>query len=309
MRVALAVSVFVLLTGVSSAWATFPGRNGQLSFSAYSLNEESTDVIVEDYLVGIANVPRGSRRFVALGSSPSFSPDGRRLAYVKDDYEQGIWVTRPDCEWPRHKSSPSTCSRLRHLTRGDDYSPAWSPNGKRIAFTRRNSSIYTVRASGGGLHFLARGNTPDWSSKGALAFTGPHGVLQVRRPGGQRRTLRVAGVDPSWAPGGNRLAFVQVDQEKSTRALYTIRADGTGLRELWESHDPNGQFAGAFSPSWSPDGQWVAFIKEFDPIFSGPVYAVRPDGSGRRLLMFRPPDCRFCAGDLNFDSIAWQAVP
>jgi len=105
------------------------------------------------------------------------------------------------------------------------------------------------------------------------------------------------------------LAFLQVDKQTQTnKALYTIRADGTGLRKLWESHDSNSEYAGAFSPSWSPDGQWVAFVKEIDPILSGPVYAVRPDGSGRRMLTFRPPDCRFCAGDLNFDSIAWQAV-
>jgi len=42
---------------------------------------------------------------------------------------------------------------------------------------------------------------------------------------------------------------------------------------------------GASSPTWSPDGRWIAFIKGNEPPYTGHVYAVRPSGGRLRLLM------------------------
>lgn len=71
------------------------------------------------------------------GESPSWSPDGRRLAFVRDGQ---VWIVRTD-------GSPA-----RRLTRRGGYAPAWSPDGRRIAFMRGNRfgihGLWTVRVDG-----------------------------------------------------------------------------------------------------------------------------------------------------------------
>jgi Tol biopolymer transport system component len=320
MRFALVGLAFVVFAVLAPpAWATFPGRNGLLAFSLYVFNEESTEIDIDENFVGIADIPGGARHIFARGSSPSYSPDGRTLAYSGPG--RGIWLTRPDCRWPKDRSSPPPCSRLRRVTRGDDLSPAWSPTGKRIAFVRSGLSryglsyrIYTVRANGGGLRFLGRATWPamDWSSKGALAFTGAGGRLRVRGSGGRVRTLPVRGREPSWAPAGNRLAFVGEEEEPQAAegtALYTIHENGTGLRKIWEFEDQYaGRFAGVSSPIWSPDGRWIAFIATFDPITTGSVFAIRPRGSGLRLIMRPIKDCLPCSYDPYLGGLSWRAL-
>ena len=315
MRLAFVGLVVVTLAVASPAWATFPGRNGLLAFGAYQLDEESTDIVFDDFFVGIAHIPGGPRHLFARGGGAAYSPNGRTLAYARSN-PQGIWLAGPDCRWP-DRSDPAPCSRLRRLTRGGG-SPAWSPTGKRIAFVRGPYTgpdyigrIYTVRASGGGRRFLTRGSAPDWSSKGALAFGGARAALRVREPGGRVRTLPVRGFSPSWAPGGNRLAFVGEEEEpQSARtALYTIHADGTGLRKVWQFEDQYSHlYAGVSSPVWSPDGRWIAFIKTFDPISNGSVFAIRSSGSGLRLIMRQIRYCRPCSYNPNLDGLAWQPL-
>lgn len=307
MRKALVLAGLGLLAAVSPAWAAFPGRNGVLAFSAYSESQESSEPLIEDTFVGIARIPGGPRRIFATGLEPAFSPDGRRLAYAKLD-ERGIWLTRPDCRWPRNRAVPLPCSRLRRLTRGNDSSPAWSPDGKRIAFERVGDrlGIHSVRVRGGGRRFVARGYDPDWSPAGALAFTEIDQVgIAVREPGGRIRTVTATGSEPSWAPSGDRLVFTDYDVAANRFGLYVVNADGSGLGELWAGQRGDTQ---PVSPVWAPDGRSIAFINALGGGFTGPVYVIKASGRGLRMLMRTPPDCRFCSGSLSFDSITWQAL-
>lgn len=97
--------------------------------------------------------------FEALGEHPSFSPDGRQIAVKVCRPECGLWIENPDDAEPR-----------RLTTEGSDGLPAWSPDGKKIAFSRNadgNVDIYTINPDGSGLARLttATGNdsVPAWT--------------------------------------------------------------------------------------------------------------------------------------------------
>jgi TolB protein len=84
---------------------------------------------------------------------PDFSPSGRRIAFTSNRDQQGeIYVMNADG------------SGQQRLTRraGDDWAPAFSPDGARIAFTQLPGTIWTMNADGTGLRKLTAGTDGDW---------------------------------------------------------------------------------------------------------------------------------------------------
>ena len=81
---------------------------------------------------------------------------------------------------------------------------------------------------------------------------------------------------PSWAPGGERLAFRS--NESGTFYIYTVNIDGSDLRQLTfgssENHDP----------AWSPDGSQIAFVSTQDGNYE--IYTMNPDGKNLRRVTF-----------------------
>jgi TolB protein len=184
--------------------------------------------------------------------------------------------------------------RLLHgtITPGDVQTPAWSPDGRKLAFVSQrdgNSEIYVMNADGSAQENLTRqpasDSHPSWSRDGQkLAFVsrrdGNSEIYVMNADGsGLRNLTRTAShdLDPAWSPDGRAIAFVQRKcwaPQRDIRCrlyetyLYVVNADGSGLRRLTT------QPAHLFNPSWSADGKTIRY--------GG--YLVNADGSGRKKL-------------------------
>jgi Tol biopolymer transport system component len=138
-----------------------------------------------------------------------------------------------------------------------DNFPAWSPNGKRLAFEASqdpsgfNIDIYVMNADGSGVKRITKEPTHDRM--------------------------------PSWSPDGTRIAFLRGRwkpfAEENTGGISTIRADGTDLRQLTDN--PADEY-----PAWSPDGKTIAFDRLARA--NGGIYTVNADGGGLRKLTDPP---------------------
>jgi TolB protein len=173
----------------------------------------------------------------------------------------GIYLMRPDG------------SGLRRLENNQEKGamPAWSPDGKRIAFADRRGgehlAIYVVNADGSGLQQVTHpmstdDESPSWSPDGRrivfeVNLKGELGISVVNFDGSGRRRLTAHGQSPAWSPTGRRIAFVrQYGHGKcgvGFDQIWLANADGRGLRVLTHNcvdHD---------DPDWSPKGQWLVF--------------------------------------------------
>jgi TolB protein len=229
-----------------------------------------------------------------VGVEPSWSPDGRRLAFVDGTAATGRNAGEGDIA-----VIDADGSDLHRITGvGTDTQPAWSPDGTRIAFVRfasGSSDIYVIRPDGSGLHRLTHMGSmrPAWSPDGRwIAFTAPlpsrgnpH-VFVMRADGARVRQLAhgVEEYDPAWSPTGAEIAF----GDTRDHSLYTIRPDGTHLRRLTTCEEP--ACVSDSEPAWSPDGRLLVFAR--DIAGRRQLYVVNSDGTGlHRLTNDQADDC------------------
>ena len=195
--------------------------------------------------------------------------------------------------------------------------PAWSPDGKKIASVGKfggYSEVYVMNADGGPQR-LARGNAPDWSPDGLrIAFArkvawgaggvgGQFEIFVMNGDGsGQRRLTRNLSGDfhPAWSPDGRKIVF----ESRGVAAgggnssgwydVYVVNADGsgqpTGLTK--ETRPVRNRAPRAALPAWSPDGRMIAFLSWNDDNYD--VYVMNADGSGQtNVTRSRANESRF----------------
>ena len=168
------------------------------------------------------------------GTSPSWSPNGRQLAFAAG----GINVINASGTGFRRLTTDTS-------SYGDD-SPAWSVTN-RIAFVRTRTGtsageIFTMNTDGSGVAPLTHGapgfGEPSWSPDGkSIAFVasaGASSVIEVARADGTG-IHRVSppswkSYSPTWIPGG-KVAFLA--QRGAQRSAYVVKADGTGTSLLY----------------------------------------------------------------------------
>jgi TolB protein len=140
----------------------------------------------------------GARRLTSTKADdghPTWSPDGARLAFGRDD--GNIYVMR------------ANGSGVHALTQGgaEESQPAWSPDGRWIAYLRRTPGttvreVWLVRPDGTGAHRLT--------------------------------SLSASSYSPAWSPQASRVAFSS-DRNEGQSDIYTIGVDGRGLRRVTET--------------------------------------------------------------------------
>jgi serine/threonine protein kinase len=209
------------------------------------------------------------------------APHGGRLAYVLQNLDANIW--RLSLDQVRQKNSPPP-EKLFASVR-EEMDPAFSPDGKSIAFVSNRSghwNLWTGNADGTGLRELAAQSLlpfhPAWSPDGrTIAFDSAafgKGEIWVINAGGGRPWRLVAmpgGAQvPSWSWDGNRVLF------------YT---NAEGSRQIWEVAATGGApvqltHGGSYDPSESPDGHYLYYGSVLSPgIWRIPLARQLPDGS------------------------------
>lgn len=226
-----------------------------------------------------------------IAQYPSPSPNGSQVVFSANfDRSGGLWVAGIDGSGLRKISRTVVSSQDKIY----ELEPAWSPDGRRIAYSSRipstsKSDIWVVQADGTYATQLTAGvgsnESPAWSPDGSkIAFisdrSGTNDVWIMNADGsGQRRvtTLPMQENSPSFSPDGNRLVFSYSNTNDDAATLWVVNVDGSGLAAIttgaFDDYEPKWGLQGiAFTSNRnSPSGRWK-------------IWAVQPDGSNLRRL-------------------------
>ena len=221
--------------------------------------------------------------------SPSWSPDGRKLAYVSfEGGNSGIWI-----------QDIATGSRDKVTSfRGINGAPAFSPDGSRLAMTLSkggNPDIYVMDL--GSKHLTQLTNhfgidtEPTWSHDGAsLYFTSDRGgrpqIYQMPASGGSASRVSFDGsynASPSLSFDGKKLATAQ-GAGNTYRIALMDRSTGSAR---WSMLSPGSLDE---SPSFAPNGAMLLYAAREGR--RGVLYAVSADGRVRQRLSLGGGDVR-----------------
>ncbi len=164
---------------------------------------------------------------------------------------------------------------------GINASPAWSPDGKQIAFLSNRDGdwdVYVINTDGTGLRRLtdntARDASPDWSPDGKkIVYESESQIFVIDADGGKPTKLTQNAFQngsPAWSPRGDKIAY------GSNTQIWVMDADGANPLQLTEER------GGCSEPAWSPGGTFIAYFRFARE--NSDIYMMRADGTDKSKL-------------------------
>ncbi len=187
--------------------------------------------------------------WAGLDLTPSFSPDGSAIAYCSDQNGSlEIYV----------KQLAAGGREIQITLDGQqNLEPAWSPSGKLIAYHSKNrGGIWLIPALGGVARQLTEfGSYPAWSPDGTLI------------------AFQSAGIGDSLLAIGSGAV--------SSSTIWVVALSGGAPKQISQPANTPGSHG---SPTWSPDGKWIAFAT-YDLSRQSEVWSVSADGSRANFIV------------------------
>lgn len=219
--------------------------------------------------------------------SPTWSPDGSKIAYVSFEMKKPIVYVQSLISGQRQDVAKF---------KGSNSAPSWSPDGKRMAVVLSkdgSSQIYLMNNDGSGIQRLTHSNAidtePHFSPDGKfIIFTSDRGggpqIYQMPASGGQAERLTFEGdynVSPSYSPDGKSFSYIH---RNNGRFNVAVRDLGTHQMQILTDSNLDE------SPSYAPNGKMLLYATEING--RGILAAVSSDGRVKQRLTVQSGDVR-----------------
>jgi Tol biopolymer transport system component len=298
--IAATVAAVASVAVASTAVAAFPGKNGRIAvgFFGHCIKTMNPNGAGVRTLIGCERGRYGGSVSAAM---PEWSPDGRRLLFLRDRGQPALMAAD---------------GSNRHLVRlaGDspfwsEFKPSFAPDGRHFASVRSRPDdpletglrIWKVATDGREDRQLRAGWLPRWSPNGTtIAYvdekrfpasdvleSGRRTWLMNARSGKRLRAIGPEASSLDWSPDGRQLLYtpmvccLDIDTD-----IFVVSADGEGApRRLTHTRSwAEGEAV------WSPDGRRIAYVRKTDIPGSGgegvkyQVLTMNREGGDRRLI-------------------------